>query len=193
MLWVGPCMHEAYGDGFNLVILNEAPDRFHHVAAIERNNFVALVIHTLTHADDSLPRNERLRFGDPGDMFDLVVRKIIHATNGTHDLGGIFESFGDDEANLYAAVSDKRVSCHRAAVLKKRCLAEKFWCFDTHGARGLDDSIHDAARKIVWCRGRLCRPHLSCTTQHDDVGESSAGIHADDIIFLRGHRYPSRR
>ena len=69
---IGPGVHEAHGDGLDFVFLDETPDGLHHVGAIERNDFVALVIHALAHADDELALNEGFWLGDPGDVLDLV-------------------------------------------------------------------------------------------------------------------------
>src|SRR2546430_6806712 len=114
-----PSMHEAYSNGFYFIVLNEPADCRHDIIPIERNDLVALIIHALAHADDSLARNERLRFGDPRDVLDLVVRKPIHTPDGAHDLGGIFESFGRNEADFYAAPGDESVCRDGAAVFKQ--------------------------------------------------------------------------
>src|SRR5437870_7794879 len=123
MPWIRPSMHEAYGNGFYFIVFNEPADRCHNVVPVERNDLIALVIHALAHPDDLLSRNEGFRFGDPGDVLDLVIRKTIHTPDGAHDLGGIFESFGRNEADFYAAPSDESVCRDRAAVFDQRRLS----------------------------------------------------------------------
>ena len=65
-------MHEAYGDGFDFIFLDETPDGLHHIGAIERNDLVALVIHALPHPGNTFTLHEGFRLGDPGDVLDLV-------------------------------------------------------------------------------------------------------------------------
>ncbi len=163
MSWIGPCMHEAYGDGVDFVFLHQAPDRFHNIVPVERHDFVALIIHAFAHANNALSGNERLGLGDPGDVFDFVVGETVDAADGAHDLGRVFKSFGGDQPNLAAVVRDQRIGSDRAAVLEETRLTEQFARVHAEGAGGLLHGVHDTARKIVGSGRGLCRPHFAGT------------------------------
>ena len=190
---VCPGVHQAHGDGIDFVFFDQAPDGVHDIEPVERDDFIPLVVHALAHADDALARREWIGLGDPGDMLDLVVGKTVDPPNGAHDLRGVFEALGGNEADLAAVVGDKRVGGHRAAMFEKRRAAQQFGGVDAHGARRLLNRVHHAARKIIGRCRSLRRPHFAAVAEHDDVGESSAGVHADDVTFLCCHENPFKR
>src|SRR5919108_4872602 len=126
MLRISPSMHKTYRDRLHLFFFDQPLDGFHHVGPVERDDLVALIIHALAYADNALPRDERFRLRDPSYVLDLIVRKSVHPSDSTHDLGGIFESFCRDEAGFDAAARDERVGCDRAAVFKEGGFSEEF-------------------------------------------------------------------
>ena len=193
MLRIGPGVQKTDRDRFDFFFFDEPPDRVHHISVVERNDLLTEVIYSLAHTDDSLSRHQRLWFGYPGDMANFFLRETIDSANGAHDLRRVFESSCGDEADFHSTARDQRVGRHRAAVFEKRGSAEKFISLHADTARRFIDRVHDTAGKIVGRGGGLRRPHFSVVTQDDDVGKCSAGIYADNVLFLRCHEVPSRK
>ena len=103
---VGPGMHQAHRYGVDFFVFDQPADCLHDIVPIKRHDLVALIVHAFPDADDAFARHERLGFGDPGDVLDLVVRETVDAADRTHDLGGVFESFGSDEPDPAAVMGD---------------------------------------------------------------------------------------
>ena len=145
MFWVGPCVHQADGDGVDFFFFHQAPDGVHDIVPVERHDLVALIIHALAHADDSFAGDERLGLGDPGDMLDFVVGKTVDPANGAHDLGGVLEALGGNETDLAAVVGDQCIGRDGAAVFEQRGLTEQLAGVDADGMGGFADRVHHAA------------------------------------------------
>ncbi len=193
MFWIGPCVHEADGNGIDFFVLHQAADRVHDIVPIERHDFISLIVHSLADADDSLTGHERFRFGNPGHMLDFVGGQTVYAADGAHDLRSVFETLGGDKTHFAAVVGDQGIGRHGAAVFEQRGLSEQLESVHANGVGCFAHGVHHSARKIVRRSRRFGRPYLAAIAKNDHVRECAAGIDADNVVFLCRHELPSNQ
>ena len=125
-------MDETHGDRLDFFMLDQLSDGSHHIASIEGDDLLTQVIHPLPDTDYPFSRSERVGFGYPGSMPDLILRESIHTSDRTHDLRGILEALRGNEADFHAAVGDEGIGGYCAAMLKKSGSGEKLRTLHAH-------------------------------------------------------------
>ena len=175
---IGPGVHETDGDGFDFIFLDETPDGLHHVGAIERDDFVALIIHALAHADDKLARTK-------GSGLVIQVTCLISSADSPSTrpmarmISVVSSNFGGDESDFDAAVSDESVGGDGAAMFEECGVAEQFRRLDACGPRRFVNGVHDTAGKssgVVEALAVQTSPALLNTTTSVNVPPVSTPI-----------------